>query len=401
MQDQIPSNVSTIHRLLGMRSDGHSFRFNANHQLNADIIFLDEVSMIDLAMFSRILDALNRDTRLVLLGDPHQLSSVDNGAVLQDLCSLNEGSLAYDEDFVEQLKQCTRIDIDLSKIPSRTTDRHSLTNAFCHLSKSYRFSDQAGIGGLARAIRKGELTSYANSESTFYHDEYDEKSILKAMNDFYAPYLDLCKTDADAEAMFTEFERCRVLAPAREGPYGINQLNLTYEENVNRKTNGNSHKNSNGDVNKSSDNSSFYHGKPLIISKNDYNLNLFNGDVGICVLADGEMKVAFRDVDGTINFYLASRLPQFETCYAMTIHKSQGSEFNRVMVILPKDKAGVEDLLNQALIYTAITRAKDSVEIYATNDILRFAVENFSRRQSGLKSFFNVTPIEVEQLSLF
>lgn len=339
----VATEVSTIHRLLGMRGDGQTFTYHAQRQLPIDALVLDEASMIDLVMFDRILSALPDTCQLILLGDPYQLPSVESGSVLSDITS---HGVCYTDDFRAQLSRIADI-----RLPGRHDD-HPLANSHCALEKSFRFKDDSGIGQLARLLKTNnqtEVTQLDDEVSVYRH--FDQATLIKQMTDLYEPFLQACRNpEVDAEQLLQLFDTARLLTPIRDGEYGVTSLNKTFET---------SH---------FPDTDSYYHGKPLMIERNHYALRLFNGDVGICVQRGDSLEVAFRKPSGEIEFYLPSRLPQHDTCYAMTVHKSQGSEFDRVCLVLPETQQ--DNFISRELIYTGITRCRSQLSIYSEHDML-------------------------------
>lgn len=359
--------VSTLHRLLGVRPNGGGFRYHADNLLPVDLLVVDEVSMIDLAMMYRLLAALPRQARLILLGDPDQLPSVEAGNILGDMCKYPAGYSAEFANFAHE-------SIDLTLSVAETN--HRLRDAVCHLTESYRFADDRGIGKLSTAIR----------ENAPWRPEDDEVQMkpISALNDTallecFAPWLEGLAKNAAPDSMLAAFERARILAPVREGEYGVIQLNSRIEQRLAEQ----------GVIDVRS---RFYHGRPILVTRNDYNLRLFNGDVGLCIhRGDGEPQVVFRDASGDLKTYLASRLPPHETCFAMTVHKSQGSEFNHVVLALaPVKSSGSEALLTRELLYTAVTRARQHVSIYCDREQLVECLANRSVRHSGLGERFLV-----------
>lgn len=378
---KIPSEVLTIHRLLGMRKDGRGFRHNRDDLIAADVLIVDEVSMIDLTLMYRLLDALPSSTRLILLGDPQQLPSVEAGNVLADLCRTEPG---YSAEFAIAVKSLLGVDIPVRSQP------HRLVDARCHFEKSYRFSDDSGIGQLANRIRTNDtrLTSSQDNEvKIFGLDALEENNLGDEISSYYFEYIMLLQDqNTDPLTLLTRFEQTRILCPVREGELGIESLNFAIENYLEAK-----------DL-KPAD-QKFYHGRPIIITRNDYNLGLFNGDVGICIVDDHQMKSAFRDASGDVKLYLASRLPPHETCFAMTVHKSQGCEFNHVTLILPVPTSDTtEQLFTRELIYTAVTRARESIAIYADPGNWSASLMRRVKRMSGISSFLEVTGVDDEQL---
>jgi exodeoxyribonuclease V alpha subunit len=333
--EKIPLGASTLHRLLGVRRNSPQFRHNSANPLPWDVVVVDEASMVDLAMMSKVVDSLRPGARLILLGDKDQLASVESGAVLFD---------------------CIR------SLPHNTVE----------LKKSYRFD--TGIKTLATAINRG-----AGKEAwdVLAGDEFDNVSVLRNsyfdyIGEMYSAYIEVVYRAAqpDLQEVFNAFGRFQVLCATRHGNRGVQRLNAVIESYLKRKG-------------YSAVADHWYAGRPVLITANDYSLDLFNGDIGICLPdpSDGRMKVWFERGDGSFKSCLPYRIPRCETVYAMTIHKSQGSEFSEVVVILPEDESR---LLNRQLVYTAVTRAKEFVHIVASKKILVYALQSDYPRYSGL-----------------
>jgi exodeoxyribonuclease V alpha subunit len=358
----IPTDVSTLHRLIGTRGDGRPNRHHRGNPLNVDLLILDEVSMIDVVMFNNVLQALPPHASLILLGDPKQLPSVDNGSVLSDLCEIQTG---YSQD------ESSRINKALATNITPVNKPNELSNAYCELKRSYRFSDIEGIGALAKSVRLGEIPDQQSNDQIHFVTAFSEVTIITSMLDGYASYLSCLTDSSNHQQILTAFDRYQMLTPMREGDFSVHALNQLIMDKLNPSG------------------SLFYHGKPIIISRNDYNLKLFNGDVGICLKSDDDNYVViFKDEGDNVKTYLASRLPAHEACYAMTVHKSQGSEFNHVGVVIPpSDQRQREELLSRELIYTAITRAKSFVTLFSTKKSLATAIERRNHRLTGLAEF--------------
>ena len=339
--------------------------------------------MIDIVMFDRITKALPDSARLILLGDPEQLPSVENGAVLTDLCSLDPG---YDQVFSGLIERNLSIEC-----PIVEGKPHKLTNSFCRLYKNYRFSDDKGIGALASAIRHRKPIDFSDNDEVSFISEFTVDSLIGDIMRHYQNYLELTKTEADAELLLEAFDQHRILTPVREGQFGVSALNEAISGILHSDTEADTH----------------YHGKPVMITKNDYNLRRFNGDIGICVKnSKGDMEVAFKGEDGEILYYLVSRLPAFETCFVMTVHKAQGSEFDQVSLVLPENEKITDDLITHELIYTGITRTRSHITIYARPDYLSACLDNYSSRLSCLTNRFTELPDNdkdqrLEQMDLF
>jgi exodeoxyribonuclease V alpha subunit len=387
----IPIKASTLHRLLGSIPHSSQFRHHSGNKLHLDILVVDEASMVDLPMMCKLFDALPSHARVILLGDKDQLASVEAGAVLGDICSFL--SLGYSAEQSTLLSQLTGFSLDSTKAAQRIPQ---LCDSLCMLRKSYRFDHRSGIGLLANAVNQGDVELVESLCRRGFDDiaiipltGEGFSSLLKVVKREYQCYLDLAaqlktkhgdvsNTKAWVKPILDAFNQCRLLCAVREGEFGVLGLNQRIERLLNN------HKliSMNEEL--------WYIGRPIMILQNDYNLGLFNGDIGICLpdISSGEnrLKVYFELPDGTVKGILPSRIPQHELAYAMTIHKSQGSEFHTTLMILPMDFSPV---LTRELIYTGITRAKKQLNLYADNRILRRAIGVKTERISGLTARFN------------
>lgn len=492
IKDALPTDVSTIHKLLGSRANTRHFIHTKYNKLHLDLLVVDEASMVDLEMMAAILEALPDKARLILLGDKDQLSSVEAGSVLGDLCRNSEqdrytadtrlwieqhtGYLlkdsAVDETASsrsEQEFECmSRSNIDMLAPQSATAapQFHSNRNWPTHLSyleeeglsqsdkkaveseykihkdildqhivvlrKSHRFGDDSGIGALARAVNSGDAEKVEEVWQKRFKDigsvsieNTDDKAFARLILDSgYRSYLekvhkgpanglythperrlddlpenrlnfdeqkfnrqqvnvkkrgeDPRKNDALAhsrsvdlwiEDVLNEFSRFQLLTPLRKGPWGVEGLNkktaeILYKEGLISSMRG------------------WYPGRPVMLLCNDYSLGLMNGDVGILLPLMGEFKVVFPMPDNSFKKVLPSRLNYVETVYAMTVHKSQGSEFEHTAMVLP-DR--MNPVLTRELLYTGITRAKSCFTLVTPKvNLLSAAVKRRTHRASGL-----------------
>lgn len=342
IRSRMPDEVSTIHRLLGVRGDGNGFRHNRDNQLPCDLLVVDEASMVDLPLMARLLEALHDRARVILLGDRDQLASVEAGAVLADICAGSDHASA---------------------------DAVPVTQ----LTKSYRFAGESGIGSLSRLINSGDGESAFELLASGCHADIVwrelptgrefESAFGAAAKAGYAPY---GRTAAPAEAL-AELDRFRVLSPLRSGMYGTANLNRLCEAALGLKG-------GEGEI--------CYRHRPVMISGNNYELGLYNGDTGVVIDNDGRTAVWFSDPESGLRHISPLRLPAHETAFALTVHKSQGSEFERVLLILPER---MSEALSRELLYTAITRARRQVEIWSPESVFRQAVKSRTRRNSGLR----------------
>lgn len=366
----------TLHRLLGAKADNRSFTYHKKNPLNLDVLVIDEASMVDLNMMARVIEALPPSARLILLGDKDQLSSVEAGAVFGDLCHFIENG--YSESRASELSQLTGYVVP--SIPSVA----SITDSICLLKKSYRFNESSGIGLLANAVKEGydskvsQLLGDEILDDINYHPLSSKSSYQALLHDsvkHYQHYLDAIvhHGNNDIALILEKFAQYRLLCAVRDGLFGVQGLNKQIEALlIKKKLIQPKHKDG------------WYIGRPIMILRNSTALGLYNGDIGITLTAEhdkSKLRVYFPFSDGSIKGFSPYRLPEHETAYAMTIHKSQGSEFDHVNIILPTDYS---PLLNRSLLYTAITRAKRTVAIYAESKILALSVKNQIHRESGL-----------------
>ena len=373
IKEIIPAECHTTHQLLGARRHTAHFRHNEDNPLPYDYIIIDEVSMVDQALMSRLMDATLTKTRLLLLGDKDQLSSVEAGSVLGDLCG--DRSQNY---FSSTMKnRLEELNINLPE-SSLTESESSLVDHIILLQKSYRFDAESGIGQLALAVNKGEpntawdiLTGGKNPEvSIDLSEEYEQ--LLKSICEPSIQQFRKAQAESAPAEMLEIYSRFKILAAHRTGPWGVQAINSRVERSLRK-----------GEL--ISPYEQWYAGRPVIINANDYTLGLSNGDLGVCAKdSSGSLKVFF-DSDEGITAISPARLPDHSTAYALTVHKSQGSEFDKVSFVLPHEASKI---LSRELVYTAISRARKSVMIYGNKSVFFKAVERTAARTSGLKDHF-------------
>jgi exodeoxyribonuclease V alpha subunit len=375
IKHQLPENATTIHRLLGYIPDSAYFRHNADNLLPFDVVAVDEASMVDLALMAKLFAAIPPSARMILLGDKDQLASVEAGAVLGDICSaVTVGS--YSKKFSQQFETLTGQRL-LGAAPVK--EAASLGDCVVQLKKNYRFGESSAIFRLSTAINEGraeDVFTILRSSSGDAHSDLISmalpgraklKDALKEK--IIAGFGDFLKTSDPLQAI-AAMSRFRVLCALREGPLGVAGLNQMIEEILEEA----------GLMNCQSP---WYSHRPIMITRNDYNLKLFNGDNGV-ILHDGvggEPRAFFAGPDNNLRQFLPIRLPRHETAYAMTVHKSQGSEFDRVLLVLPDRQSPV---LTRELLYTGITRARKGVELWFEEQVFRAAIAQRVRRTSGL-----------------
>ena len=335
IQTHLPLNAYTIHKLLGHIPDSINFKYNRNNPLPADVVLVDEASMIDIALMSKLIEAIPPHAKLILIGDKDQLASVETGSVFTDMCR----SLAESQYLVSLLK-------------------------------NWRFSEKSGIGKLANAANQGDiktLLAILNDEKIqscqllsplILNKKLVAERLLSPWNNYFEQ---LKRPDVELDEIFEAFNQYRILCTLRKSVNGSvilnNRIEITFMKHGFIKP-----------IGRQRAGSAWYHGRPVMITQNYYNKGLNNGDTGITLIKNGEVKVYFPSgQNGEYSCFSPIRLPAHETAWAMTIHKSQGSEFDQVTLVLPHESM---PLLTRQLIYTGITRAKEKVSLVASEDIL-------------------------------
>lgn len=333
-----PLRATTLHRLLGSRPDTSSrFRHHRDNRLPHDVIVVDETSMVSLTMMARLVEAVRPDSRLLLVGDPDQLASVDAGAVLADLV---DGLSARGD------------------TPVAT------------LVTSHRFG--ASIGALAQAIRDGDADRAlavlgSDDEHIEWVDTDNPAGTLRSVLVPHALRLREAAVLGNGPVALSTVDEHRLLCAHRRGPFGVDYWNRQVERWL-------------AEVTDTPPWATWYAGRPLLVTANDYGLGLYNGDTGVTVLRDGVLRAVMAGGTGPVEF-ATSRLAEVQTMHAMTIHKSQGSQAAEVTVLLPEEDSR---LLSRELLYTAITRARTKARVVGTAAQLRAAIERRAVRASGL-----------------
>jgi exodeoxyribonuclease V alpha subunit len=366
---------ATIHRLLKPVSGTPYFRHNNSNPLNYDVVIADESSMIDVALFAKLLDAIHPGTRLILLGDKDQLASVEAGSLFGDLCQALESNFftadrrAFINSFLEDAQR---------HIPAgqeRNNDPHPLFQHLVELRHSHRFTGNMGIGKFSKAIINNDVPVI----SSFFPPSADEQVVIdpaasvKLFEDFIARYAAFIK-EKDIAAALKLLNAQRVLVAIREGPQGLYAVNRHIEKYLH-------------DHQLITANTEFYENRPVILTRNYYEHGLFNGDTGIIRADDnGTLMAWFEDSSGALKAVLPGYLTQAETAFAMTIHKSQGSEFGEVLVVLPG--SAEVPILTRELLYTAVSRARQKVYVQGTPEVILLAAERFVERASGIAGRF-------------
>jgi exodeoxyribonuclease V alpha subunit len=407
LQANLPEQCQTIHRLLGAKPQSPHFRANAIHPLHLDVLVLDEASMVDLPLMAKLFAALPKDAQIILLGDQDQLASVETGSVLSDICAAsdlqgdnpNNALLIYSDAMQQHLTKLisspTSTAIPNLETNTSITKRSGIRGSVIQdnvvkLHKSHRFGENSGIGQLAKQVKVGQVNqsvSLLNDEQftdiTWHQPTQTTpqtvaneilKTLITQLLPIYQQYTQAIQ-QGDLRQAFKHWDQQQVLCAQKSGYWGVTQLNTLIESELHKQ----------GLIDNTKD---FYIGRPVMLSKNDHQLKLFNGDVGI-VMPDPDnaalTKVWFVTPEGDLRGLLPSRLPSLETLYAMTIHKSQGSEFESVYLCLPPITPTNKGRgLNRELIYTGLTRAKKYFMLFAQPKALSLSLGQQCVRGSGL-----------------
>lgn len=374
--ERIPDAASTLHRLLGYRPGGH-FRYNRVNPLPADCLIIDEASMIDLGLMARVLEALPQRSRLVLLGDRDQLASVDAGNVLGDITGQGR-TLRYSPRAASALEQATGLPPDTLE---RDEAAPPIADAIALLRTSYRFRDDGGIGRLARLVNAGDgdgVVRLCREETVaggaVHWQETTENALHRDALERALQGYRHCLSCPGIDSALAAFERIRILCALQHGELGVESVNNRVESALAAAGLIGA-----GEV---------YRGRPVLIVTNDHELQLFNGDTGL-IWPDsaGRMRAWFRQADETLRDVPVTSLPEHVTAWAMTVHKSQGSEFDRVLLVLPADARS--PVLSRELLYTAITRAREQVILHAGLSVLQSGCRRRIHRSSGLADALN------------
>ncbi|MGG5287140.1 exodeoxyribonuclease V subunit alpha [Pseudomonas viridiflava] len=409
VRQKIPAEVTTVHRLLGSRPGTRHFRHHAGNPLPLDVLVVDEASMIDLEMMANLLDALPPHARMVLLGDKDQLASVEAGAVLGDLCRDAEEGF-YSPETQAWLEAVSGEQLDKGGLRQGDAQQHPLAQQVVMLRHSRRFGQGSGIGQLARLVnqqqdQQARALLAAGSHSDVFalalkgeQDLKFERLVLDGLGkgeqgpQGYRHYLNVLANERPAQgstlddpcwtlwarSVLEAFDSFQLLCAVRKGPWGVEGLNQRITHAL-------------FNANLIESEQQWYEGRPVLMTHNDYGLGLMNGDIGITLRLperEGEdkqvLRVAFprNDGSGGVRFVLPSRLNEVETVYAMTVHKSQGSEFAHTALILPE---ALNPVLTKELIYTGITRAKHWFSLIEPRQgVFEEALRRKVKRLSGL-----------------
>lgn len=405
LRESIPTQVTTLHRLLGSIPNSRQFRHHQENPLAADVVVVDEASMVDVEMMAALVQALDEHTRLILIGDKDQLASVEAGSVLGDLCA-HAAKGHYWPTTADWLQQLCGDVIGTEFLDEQGS---SLSQSTAMLRVSHRFKQGGAIHALASLVNEGlyqgqptlwpmeDLFTIVKQEQALA-DKQKRQSQLQLLPqgqqadaqlqtylvDGYRQYLQLVLQGTGERSVnewgqwiLQQQSQFQLLVALRQGDWGLARMNDTIQSWLQQEQ---LLPNSSAD---------WYAGRPVMVTRNDYHLKLMNGDIGVCLpypddsVADGyRLRVVFSDGEGGVRWVLPSRLRAVETVFAMTVHKSQGSEFEHTLLMLPEQSNPV---LTKELLYTGITRAKSKFTlIYASEQVLAEAMQKRVERVSGL-----------------
>lgn len=371
----VPDSASTIHRLLRFSNRTQSFHFNRSNLLPVRVVIVDEASMIDVSMMMALLDAIPEDARVILLGDQFQLASVEEGSVLAELC----GDLSrhgYSPPHRQLLNDIVVLPQDFANDDADGV----LDDCITVLRQSFRFGDDTQLGRLAQTINAGNidqtlalLKSQAPDTALSLRWSDSIAALQRDIVDLAAGHAMQIVAARTIEAAFAAFHRSRVLCAVREGSCGVETINHLVIARINQLMHWQRRR--------------IFAGLPILILENDYENDLFNGDTGLLVEHEGQLVAAFEtgarggDVTQSYRYLSLARLPRWESAFAMTIHKSQGSEFDSVILVYPPMPL---PLLTRELFYTGVTRSRERVIVFAQETVLRRSLQVTGVRQSGL-----------------
>lgn len=365
LKERMTAEAMTVHRLLGRGRAG--FQYNEENPLSADIVVVDEASMVDLPLMARLMVAIPEKCRLILLGDRHQLASVQPGAVFGDLCQAARTGFSHHFNAYAS-------EAGIAPLPVEEDNR--LADLYVELRQSYRFKGDSGIFAVSSAVKEGagERALDLLKDKKFADvrwrdlDEMEGKVFSSQLLARIQSHMKYVLEASSPEEALPRMNRFAVLCARRHGRLGVKNINNLAVAALA------------GDTGRATD---WYHGRPVMVRRNHHGRQLYNGDSGLFWEENDEsglVQVYFA-IGSSIREFLPQQLPDHETAYAMTVHKSQGSEFEHVLLILPDEQSKV---VTSELIYTALTRARKSIEVWGSEAVFKDAVSSKVTRRSGL-----------------
>ena len=403
--EALPAEGQTLHRLLGLRAADTVPDHDADNPIPGDVVIVDEVSMVDLPMITKLFEAIRPDGRLILLGDPHQLASVEVGSVLADFASIIEPKKG--PTFVNAFSKAQRaalgplLQADAPQTHPPVGLVESLSDRIVTLKKNWRITQEAEIlAEFAKAINEGQtkravsMLEHGSTQGTLTFEDFQSKKDIKTLTKSLqiemirhykallpsAVSLDAIQEGSLASLLQDGLSQKKLLCALRRGPLGSETLNTRIQHSLSSALSG----------------SGRLLAYPVIITQNDYRAHLFNGDTGLIIQEKSEERLwGVFWVKDRLEFFPADALPAHELGYAMTVHKAQGSEFDEIILLLPEIQKNPKEgekgssghpLLTRELLYTAITRAKKKVRIYGSIQSIEQAISSRTQRDSGLQA---------------
>ncbi|CAL4324102.1 exodeoxyribonuclease V subunit alpha [Buchnera aphidicola] len=371
-----PNNANTLHHLLKIKPGINNSLIQKKIKINADILIIDESSMIDFFMMYKLIGSISSHTKLVFIGDHNQLPPIGTGFLLNDISFFYQ--YGYTKKFIELLKKMNFLD----KKSQYKTSNLIINNNICMLKKSYRFSSKSGIYKFSSMLKLGKkkiikkIINNTFSDIKYVpvtnHKEYKKMILLVALE--YKKYFKSIKKKQSPKKIITLFNNYRLICVLKKGLFGTKYVN----RNIEKKMKDLSY--IQPTVIKKE---IWYVGKPILIKENNKNLNIFNGNIGITFLdAKMNFSVFFLSLDDSIKTIPINLLPKYETAWTITVHKSQGSEFSHTGILLPLTYVKT---LSKELLYTAVTRSKKKLTIYGNKKVLSLTIDRKITRYSGIK----------------
>jgi len=380
-----PVKTLTLHSLFKIHPQFHKLIFHKKNFLNTDVLIIDEASMIDITMLDNIITGLSNNTKLILVGDLNQLPSVETGSILKDLCANHNSTNSYR--ITKLLTKITNTYIPITNKNKKIT----IADQICILQNNYRFNISSEIQNVSQLVLNKKLYQFRPLFKNSYHyihfseinNELDYKNMILKIVFNYSKYWKSIYDNDNLESIINNFNSYRVICALNNSILGVNKINKNIEILMKK----------NNFIKKYKKNNKYedfiYRGKPIIITKNQQSLGLFNGDIGILLNDKNQMLQAFfLSSNNTIKIIPICLIKHYKTAWSITIHKSQGSEFEKIAIILPMNNSII---LTNELIYTGITRSKKYISIYSSKKNFLKAVKTknlrFSNIQKLLKNY--------------
>lgn len=360
----------TIHQLLGISKTSDKIFFNKKNPLHLDVLIIDEASMINIIMMNHIFSSIQKHTKLIFIGDHNQLPPIGAGSILKTI--YNYSGYGYSSETTSLLKQMTQYSNVYKKENKNNTCL--ISDKICILKKNYRFEKNSGISILSKAIydEKKEIffKLFNNSiKNIFFYENNNDNQYQTMINKiivYNKKYWNTIDQKKNIQEIITQFQNHQILCIIRDSHLGVNHINQALEQAMYKKKIIKKYFYINHTI--------WYLGKPIIITKNNQYLNLCNGDIGIAYFnSQKQIQVCFLKDKHQIKYIPIDLLEHYETAWCITVHKAQGSEFNDVTLILPNKNL---EILNQEILYTAITRARKKLNIFSNKKIFITTVKN-------------------------